>query len=177
MNDFKLTSLGILIAGVILLAASSGWPQDKSAKGPTITHFYAAERGRYGINWRVYIEAEETDGDMTKIAAVVDQPGQGHYPTDFVVLDPQHRNHLRGFLQWNTFSSRGRALREGARISLRVSVIDRAGRESKEVLFPFTFMSGVTDQAKAPPPFDGDNIPRIGYLSIDLVNPQEAGAP
>jgi len=168
---------GIAIAGALLLAAPSVWSQPRPAAGPTITRFYAIERGRYGINWRIYIEAEDTESDMTKIAVVVDQPGEGHYPTDFVVLDPQYRSHLRGFLQWNTFSSRGKAIKEGTRISLRVSVIDRAGRESQEVLFPFTFVSGVTEQTKAPTPFDADNIPRIGYLSIDLVNPEEGSVP
>ena len=159
------------------MAVPSAWPQDKSAKGPMITHFYAIDRGRYGINWKIYIEAEDTDGEMTKIAAVVDQPGQGHYPTDFVLLDPQYRNRLYGFLQWNTFSSGSTGVREGTQIRLRVSVIDRAGHESKEVLFPFTFVSGVTDQAKAPAPFDRENIPRIGYLSIDLVSPEEGSVP
>ncbi len=175
MNDLKFASM--LIAGAVLLMVSSAWPQDRSAKGPLITHFYAIDRGRYGIDWKIYIEAEDTDGEMTKIAAVVDQPGQGHYPTDFVLLDPQHRNHLLGFLQWNTFSSRGSALRDGTQIRLRVSVIDRAGRESREVVFPFTFLSGVTDQARTPPPFDRDNIARIGYLSVDLVTPEEGSMP
>ncbi len=177
MNELKLVSLGILITGAVLLTVPSTWAQDKSAKGPMITHFYAIDRGRYGINWKIYIEAEDADGEMTKIAAVVDQPGQGHYPTDFVLLDPQHRNRLHGFLQWNTFSSRGTALRDGTQIRLRVSVIDRAGRESKEVVFPFTFQSGVTDQGRKPAPFDQDNIPRIGYLSIDLVSPEEGSMP
>ena len=177
MNHLKLIGLGILVAGAILLTVLPAGPQSNTAKGPMITHVYAIERGRYGINWKIYIEAEDTDGEMTKIAAVVDQPGQGHYPTDFVLLDPQYRNRLYGFLQWNTFSSGSAGLREGTQIRLRVSVIDRAGRESKEVVFPLTFVSGVTDQAKAPAPFDQDNIPRIGYLSIDLVSPQEGSVP
>jgi hypothetical protein len=66
---------------------------------------------------------------MTKIAVVVDQVGYGHSPTDFILLDPQYRNHLKGYLQSNTFSSRGADLREGHQLTLRVSIIDRAQRK------------------------------------------------
>ena len=144
-------------------------------KGPVITNAYATEKGRYGSIWKIYIEAEDRAAEMVKVAAVVDQPGQGHYPTDFILLDPQYRNHLKGFLQWNTFSSKGGTIREGTQITLRISVIDRAGKESREAAFPFAFVSGVDDQAVAPPPFSGENIPRIGHISIDLVSPERGG--
>ena len=52
-----------------------------------------------------------------------------------------------------------------------VSIIDKAGNESNEVVFPFTFVSGVKVQDELPATFDQGNIPRIGYISIDLVRP------
>jgi len=161
--------LGLLL-GVVLLFAPWGKAQSKvEPKGPVITKHYAADKGRYGTIWKIYIEAEAGETEMGKMAVVVEQPGRGYYPTDFILLDPQHRNHLKGYLQWNTFSSKGAALKEGEYITLRASVIDKAGNASEEVVFPFTFVSGAQEEAGLPAPFDQGNIPRIGFISIDLI--------
>ena len=164
---------GFLIL-TMLSVGSEGWTQSKSdAKAPVITNSYAASKGRYGTVWRIYVEAKDTDPEMSQIAVVVDQPGYGRYPTDFILLDPQYRNQFKGFLQWNTFSSKGAVLKEGVEITLRISVIERGGAQSKEVVFPFTFISGVREQEEVPTTFDEGNVPRLGYISIDLVSPQD----
>ena len=149
---------------------NGGTQASKETHAPIITHAYAADKGRYGTIWKIYIEAEDTDADMDYVIVVVDQPGQGRYPPDRILLDPRHRNHLKGFLQWNTFSSGGGALQEGTQITVRISIIDKPGNESNEVIFPFTFVSGVRGQDKLPAPFDDINIPRIGLIGIDLRN-------
>ena len=166
--------VGLLLGIMDLVTLVERAHPEAVAKGPVITNAYAVNKGRYGAIWKIYIEAEDSDAEMIKVAAVVDQPGQGHYPTDFILLDPQYRGHLKGFLQWNTFSSKGATLKEGTQIILRVSIVDRAGKESKEEAFPFIFVSGVQDQA-TPAPFDRDNLPRIGYISIDLISPDKGG--
>jgi hypothetical protein len=60
---------------------------------------------------------------------------------------------------------------------LTVSIFDKAGRESNEVVFPFTFETGVKDQYnyKLPVPFDQGNLPRLGYNHIDLFEPTDLG--
>jgi len=163
----------VLSVGLVLFASGGRAQPREGIKAPVIQNSYARDKGQYGAVWKIYIEAEAGETDMAKVAAVAEQAGQGHYPTDFILLDPQYRRRLRGYLQWNTFSSKGLALKEGTQIVLRVSVIDRAGNESPEVLFPFTFMSGVKDQAKPPPPFDQENISRIGHIGIDLIGPEK----
>ncbi len=141
----------------------NGWTQaGQETHAPIITHAYASDKGGYGAIWKIYIEAEDTDADMDYLIVVVDQIGQSRYPADRILLDPQHRNHLKGFLQWNTPSSGTGALPEGTQITVRISIIDKPGNESKEVIFPFTFVSGVRSQDELPSPFDGVNIPRIG---------------
>ena len=163
--------LGLLLA-VIVSIDPAGWAQSKpETKAPVITNSYAVDKGPYGTIWKIYIEAEDTDADMDYIAVVVDQPGMGRYPTDSILLDPQHRNHLKGFLQWNTFSSGGAGLQEWTQISVRVSIIDKAGNKSNEVIFPFTFVSGVKVQDELPSTFDQGNIPRLGYIGIGLIGP------
>ena len=167
-----------LLLGVMFLAATTGWTEPKpGTKAPIITHSFAVEKGIYGYIWKIYIEAEDPNGDMLKIASVVDQPGYGRYPTDWIYIQPQYKKHLRGYIQWNTFSSKTGGLREWANITLRVSVIDKAGNESNEVVFPFTFETGVKDQYnyKLPAPFDQGDLTRLGYIHTGLFEPTNLG--
>ena len=153
-----------------------GWAQPKRGTSPpTIIHSYAVEKGRYGFIWRIYLEAEDPEGDMQKIAEVVDQPGYGRYPTDFIILKPQYKKNLKGYLQWNTFSSKASLLREWTQITLTVSIFDQAGNESNEVVFPFYFETGVGREPKPPAPFDQGDIPKLGNIFIDLFEPTRMG--
>jgi hypothetical protein len=171
----SLYPIGLLL-GVMLLVHPAGWAQSKpETKGPVITNSYAEDAGPYGKAWKIYIEAEDANADMNYVAVVVDQPGQGRYATDYIQLDPQHRNHLNGFLQWNTFSSRAAVLKEGTQITVRVFIIDKAGNESNKVVLPFTFVSGVKGQNKLPGFIDETNIPRLGFISIQLMG-QDSGS-
>lgn len=176
MNVKKFVCLFGLLLGGVLSTALAGWAQPKpETKGPIITHSFAVEKGYYGYSWKIYIEAEDPDGEMLKIASVVEQPGYGHYPTDWIMLKPRYRHHLKGYMQWNTFSSKAGYLREWTQITLKVSIIDKAGNQSNEVVFPFTFEKGVRNQPKPPAPFDQGDIPRLGYIHIDLFEPTARG--
>jgi hypothetical protein len=180
MKTLKLTyfySIGLLL-GVMFLIAPTGWTQTKpKTKAPVITHSFAVEKGVYGYIWKIYIEAEDPNGEMLKIASVVDQPGYGRYPTDWLYIKPEYRKHLIGYIQWNTFSSKTGYLREWTNITLNVSIFDKAGNESNEVVFPFTFETGVKDQYnyKLPALFDQGDLPRLGYIHIGLFEPTNLG--
>jgi len=143
-------------------------------KAPVIKTSYAPEKLRYGDVLRIYIDAEAPDGDMFKIASVVDQVGYGRYPTDWIYLKPQYQQHFRGYLQWNTFSSSTSYMREWTQVTLKVSVFDKAGNESNAAVFPFQFVSEAIPESQPPPPFyEGD--PRLGYLNINLLEPSLMG--
>jgi hypothetical protein len=162
--------VGVLF-GIVFLIAPQGWTQPKpETEGPAITHAFAIDKGYYGSIWKIYIEAKDPDGKMFKIATTVDQVGFGHYPTNWVYLKPQHGKYLKGYLQWNTFSSKASNISEGTQITVKVSIFDKAGNASKEVVFPFTFQSGVRGLPSLPAPFDQGDNPRLGYISIDLTN-------
>jgi len=156
-----------------LFGPEGGKPPRPGTSAPIITHTFAVEKGYYGYIWRIYIEAEDTDGDMLRIASVVDQTGYGHYPTDWIYLKSPYQKHFKGYIQWNTFSSNTSYLTEWTQISLKISVFDKAGNESNVVIFPFTFESGVSSpyQYTPPAPFDQEGLPRLGYVHIDLYDP------
>jgi len=181
MRTKKLLQLFGLSLALILLSAYPGWAQPlgeiqpkPEGKGPIITHTFTVEKGYYGYIWKIYLEAEDPDGQMLRIASVVDQVGYGHYPTDWIYLKPQYRNHFKGYIQWNTFSSNASYLPEWTQITLKVSVVDKAGNESNEVIFPFTFEITPEQYSYEPPaPFDQAGLPRLGYIAINLYYPGE----
>ena len=177
-----------LLLALTLFLPCQGWPQLFRFEGgtqptkpgthaPIITHAFAVDKGYYGYIWKIYIEAEDPDGEMLRIASVVDEVGYGHYPTDWNYLKPEYRKHFKGYIQWNTFSSRAPYITEWMQITLKVSVFDKNGNESNVVVFPFEFASGVKGQYqyKLPAPFDQGSLPRLAYISIDLFDPSWQG--
>ena len=180
MKARKFLWLSSLSLALILFNVYPVWSQpltgvqpNLEAKGPVITHSFAVEEGYYGYIWKIYIEADDPSDDMYKIASVVDQVGYGHYATDWIILKSEYQHHLKGYLQWNTFSSAAPYLKEWTQITLKVSIFDKAGNESNVVVFPFIFLSGVKGEYKykLPSPFDQGDLPRLGYITIDLVEP------
>lgn len=166
---------------MVFVVASFSVPLVNGAEGPSkgnppvITAYYAVERGYYGYIWKIYLEANDPDGDMSRIAVSVDQIGYGHYPTDWIILKTPYRKEFKGYLQWNTFSSKTGYLREWTSITVKVTVIDKAGNESTPIVFPFEFVSGSQKESKLPAPFDVGNLPRLGYIHIDLMDPTQMG--
>ena len=142
---------------------------------PVIKSAYVVDRGRYGDDLKIYLEAEDPNGEMARIATTVDQVGYGHYPTDFIILKPQYRKSFKGYIQWNTFSSRAPYLDEWTRIYVRVAVLDKEGRVSNEFEFPFSFETGMGPAPNPPTPFDQGALPRLGNIGIDLFNPRVMG--
>ncbi len=177
-KTFYLT--GILLA-LILFVPCQGWSQlfpyygvkpKPEAHGPIITHGFAVTKGYYGYIWKIYLEAEDPDGQMLAILSTVDQVGYGHYPTDWIYLKPQYQKNFKGYIQWNTFSSKAGYLPEWTEITLKVSVIDKAGKISNEVVFPFTFEITPEQYAyQIPPPFGEGKLPLLGHIMIDLYYP------
>ena len=184
MNSKKVLCFLSIFFALTLFVPRQGWTQlipyaggqpKPGTHAPMITHSFAVEKGNYGYIWKIYIEAEDPDGDMLRVASVVDQTGYGHYPTDWIYLKSPYQKHFKGYLQWNTFSSRASRLMEWTQITLKVSVIDKAGNESNEVVFPFTFESGVKSpyQYQLPDPFDQGDMPMLGHISVDLFEPRD----
>jgi len=161
------------IIALVLLSNPQGWAQRQSGlNAPVITHAFTVDKIKYGDILKVYIEAEDPQGEMMKIATVVDQAGYGRYPTSWVFLKPTDRKHFKGYLQWNTFSSKTPFVSEGTPITLTVSVSDKFGNESNAFSFPITFESGINRASsyEAPSPFDQSEVRRLGFIGIDLMD-------
>ena len=163
---------GVVVV-LVLFSGLQGWAQSRSgSNAPVITHAFTVEKLMYGDILKVYIEAEDPEGEMVKIATVVDQAGYGRYPTSWVYLKPTDHKHFKGYLQWNTFSSKTPFVSEWTQITLTVSVSDKFGNESNALTFPITFEAGVKRAASypVPPPFNQKDVPRLGFINIDLID-------
>jgi hypothetical protein len=164
----------VMVSCVALLLPHISGAENKSrGNPPVITATFAAEKGYFGYVWKIYIEADDPDGDMARIASVVHQRGYGSYPPDWIIVKAPYQKHLKGYIQWNTYSSKSSYLREWTDITLRLTIIDKAGNESSEVVFPFEFVSGARREPKPAAPFNEENLPRLGYVHIDLLEPTQ----
>jgi TolB-like protein len=141
-------------------------------RGPLITHAFTVEKIKYGDILKVYIEAEDPDGKMVRIGTVVDQAGYGRYPISWVYLKPTDHKYFKGYLQWNTFSSKTSILSEGTPITLTVTVFDKSGNRSNAFTFPITFESGVkrASSYQVPSPFDQEGVKKLGSVDIELMD-------
>ena len=144
------------------------------SKPPVITSFYGPEVARYGDPIGFYIAAEDPNNDMFRVAVVISQVGYGSYETDWMYLNGDHQGRFKGYLQWNTLSKHG-SIREWTQASVKITVIDKTGLESNEVVVPLMFVSNAVSYAPPPAPFDQRDVPRLAYIHIDLFDPTRMG--
>ena len=172
------------IASVLLLVVLMVWGctgtsgsmlqapnQPGAGNPPTITAFFAVDKGRFGDPIKVYLAAEHSSGDMKMVAVQVTQVGYGAYPTSWSYLKPQHGKKFLGYFQWNTFSPMAQSMPEWTNITMNITVIDTSGYQSGAVVLPYQFVTGATPNPALPAPFDQAEMERIGWIRVDLVNP------
>jgi hypothetical protein len=172
----KTIFLSLFIVGFVIVGYSNGYSQalgspKPSGKPPIITSFYAPEQVRSGDALKIYVAAEDPDGDMLRVTVSVSQLGLGDYPTDWTYLKSGDQKSFKGYLQWNTISSRAAILPENTRVTVKISVFDKSGNESNEVVMPMTFSSFAVSYPPRPAPFDQDALHRLGHIDVRLVNP------
>jgi hypothetical protein len=137
-----------------------------------ITCSYAAAQGAYGQTWKIYIEAEDPDGDMFKITSELEQEGVRYRPsTDSIFVGKGDQKYLKGFLALDTFFLREPGLSVSSRLVLRVSITDKAGNESKTTVFDFEFTGKTSESAMLPAPFDQGSITKLGNILIEGKHP------
>jgi hypothetical protein len=167
-------SLSLILCLLLLFWGCVSLPPSPPETRPVITSaFINKEKGQYGDILKIYIDADDPDGNMFKIYTVVDQVGYGRYFPDTIYVEPKDQHHLLGYMQWNTFSTHTDWLPEWTRITIKISVADTDGNESNTVVFPFEFISEVVPESPLPAPFDQGNILKLGYIDINLRNPLE----
>jgi hypothetical protein len=179
MNKTK--TLILLSFGLLGLMALYGCAENRQVLGvpvtppgtkpPVITAYFAPSEAMFGYPLRVYLAAEDPEGDMLRIAVQVSQVGYGNYPTDWTFLKSPYQKSFVGYLQWNTASSHTSFLPEWTQITMKVAVLDKHGVQSNEVVLPMMFASGTKLSPSPQAPFDRGDLPRLGYIDVNLYDP------
>jgi hypothetical protein len=148
----------------------SEWFVKPGGSPPVITHWFASEELSHGDIWKIYLEAHDPDGDMRQFVCTFTQLAYGPYSSEYVLIKKPHRESMKGYLAFPTFAGAGLWLPEWTQLSLTVYIRDKGGNTSNKVVFPLVLSRG-TKQGPPPPPFDTDELDKLGTISVELIDP------
>ncbi len=167
----------VLILALMALPVRMAYPESLAewlikpgGSSPVITHSFAAEKLSHGDIWKIYLEAEDPDGDMRGIVYGVDKGGAGHRFKSFVIKKG-NRARLLGYLD-GFFSSPVTAVAEWTELTVTLYIRDKRGNTSNKVVFPLALTRGVK-QEPPPPPFDRAGLKSLGTFWVKLFSPVE----
>lgn len=163
----------ILITLPLVLACCTTSSERGTQSGgspPVITHSSASKAISHGDTWRIYVEANDPDGDMRQFVCVFKQVGFGSYSPDYVVIKGPHGEKLKGYLRFFSGAGGGLKLDEWTKLSLTLYIRDRGRKNSNKVVFPLTLSRG-SKQGPPPPPFDTGQVDRLGTITTELKDP------
>jgi hypothetical protein len=134
---------------------------------PVISQSFASKEARPGDTWKVYMKAEDPDGDMRRIVCAVDQPGMGTYPASYIRIKEVERKDLAGFVYLNIPGSRDL---DFVNLTLTVQVQDMAGHLSQAAVFALALNPRAAQEA---PPQGNFPEKDLGPVMIQLRTPYE----
>ena len=146
------------------------WLIEPGGSPPVITHWFASDELHHGDIWKIYLEANDPDGDMGEFVCIFDQAGYGSYSPNYVLIRGQHREELRGYLNFFSSAGGGLQLPEWTQLSLTVFIRDKGGNASNKIIFPLVLSLGAK-QELPPHPFDIGGLEKLGTIMVRLVNP------
>lgn len=134
---------------------------------PVITHSFASEKLSHNEKWKIYLEANDPDGDMRKIVAVVNRGHRGSR-FNYVGIKTGNRAKLFGYLDCMIWSGIGDLRNEWGELTLTLSIRDKGRNTSNRVVFPLALSRGVK-QGPPPPPFETGKLKKLGTIWVDLA--------
>ncbi len=155
---------------IVLLPGCATFPQcgEQSGEGkgtpPVILDSYAAKVIRPGGTWRIYLHANDVDGDMRYLVVIINQTGVASYPTSFTPVKEEDSKEVAGYLFLNT-SARDRNLIDD-RLTLTLMVRDCQGNRSAPVDFPLRF--DLLPSEKTPAKWEKYANRQLGAIMIDI---------
>ncbi|MBW1983065.1 MAG: hypothetical protein JRJ12_17860 [Deltaproteobacteria bacterium] len=166
MTGKMLIALTMLV--MALSCATSSRQQGKAneqPKGqpPKIVDYYAVDAIRPGETWKFYLHAEDKDGDMEYIAALMYEPGVGYYPTSTTWLSKEEGRKLEGYVFLHIPSERNLI---GDKVQLTIMIRDRQQNGSQAVRLTLLFKD--VPQTPLPEKWQAAAGNKLGSLSFNL---------
>jgi hypothetical protein len=176
MKDVAKITLFLAVIAIPIIMASCATVAERKTEPagspPVITSCFASEKLSHGDIWRIYVEANDPDGDMRYFAYTIRTSGRGRR-VDYVRIKKGDRATILGYLRVFT-SPPGDPQAEWAHLTLTLHIQDRSGKASDTVTFPVALSRGVK-QASPPPPFDIEGLKRLGQIWVELPRTPTGG--
>jgi len=122
---------------------------------PVIITAFASTELRQGETWKVFLQAQDPDGDMNRIVCTLEQPGVGVQPASFIKIREDRRRNLSGYIFLNTGSVSGFQFTS---CRLTVQIQDKKGNPSNSVSFPLTLNPRAVQQSPPPGVFRDEDL-------------------
>ena len=163
--DMNKNVLRALMLGVLIFACSDLQIQDydqvfkEKGQPPMIIRYYAPEAIRPGTAWKIYLQAEDKDGDMVYVATMLYQAGFGYYATDYTSLRGEDRKKCVGYISLRTPSD---ATLTADKFTMEILVRDSQNNQSETIQLPLTF--AYLTQPEIPSEWQAAANHRLGVL-------------
>lgn len=164
--------LVIVFGALVLNCASSGDFDPLPGNEPVIHESYAPSVIRPGTTWRIYLHAEDFDGDMKEIITFVTQTGVAPFPTVINKLKGEDTREVAGYLYMNTSSD---SLLLGDRVEVLLIIRDQRENDSRRIKFSLRFDH--VPLAELPEKWEGVANRRLGAVTLDDIVPSQKGGP
>jgi len=164
--------LAAVATGLMLVGCSGPLqevPTGEPGSPPKITaSFSPMELGR-NDTWRVYIAADDPDGDMFEAVATLNQSAYGYRGASPYRIKKEHRAAMMGYFV--VYNRRGGLwVSDGSWLELSVYLMDRAGNKSTTVVFPVVFGMGPKKEP-LPAPFNEKELSQLGAFWFEISDP------
>ena len=164
--------LVLVLGALVLNCAGSGDFDPLPGNEPVIHGSYAPSVIRPGVTWRIYLHAEDFDGDMKEIVTFVTQTGVAPFPTYVNRLKGEDTKEVAGYLYLNTSSD---SLLMGDRVEVVLVIRDQQENDSRPIKFSLRF--DYVPLAELPEKWEGVANRKLGAVTLDDIAPSQVGGP
>ena len=132
---------------------------------PVISDYFAPQKVKPGEGWKIFIKAEDKDGDMKDIVATIAPASQSFLTYSFASIREEERGSLAGYLFIRTLPS---PILQNEMFHLTIYIRDKADRKSDSVGFLLSFTS--ESDAELPEKWREASDSRLGIIFSDYFN-------
>ena len=160
-------SLLIVALSVSIFGCGELWklvPIEPGSK-PVISDYFAPRNVKPGKGWKIFLKAEDKDGDMKDIVATIAPASQSFLTYFFASIGEEERGSLAGYLFINTPPS---PILQNEMFHLTISVRDKTDRKSDSVAFLLSFTS--ESDAELPEKWREASTNRLAIIFPDYFN-------
>jgi hypothetical protein len=136
---------------------------------PVITASFASKEVSHGDNWKIYLEANDPDGDMQRFVYSISRAESGYRSKRLMSIKEPNQARLLGYLSVE-ISPPQDAQSEWANLTLTLHIRDKGGNTSDKLVFPVA-LSRKVEQASPAAPFDVDALKDLGRVWYKLRVP------